>query len=317
MDYLVYFVVRATIALVQLLPWDLALGLARLLAWVAYRVNRRHRLVAAEKLRCAFPELDDAAIDALVRRTYRHFITVAVEMMKLPRVLRRDNYQEFTHWVPADAEARGIAWARCGRPLLILTGHLGNWEVLGYTIGLVGLSAGIIARKLDNPYLERFVLRLRQSTGQTIIAKKDDFARLTAVLAGGGKVGTLADQDAGPRGVFVNFFGRPASTHKAIALMAIEFGALIVVSGVPRVSRKGRESLAPPAGMEETFYAVEVEAVIDPRDYAGRPDAIHVITALYTSALERLIRRHPEQYFWLHRRWKHQPKARASEKKAA
>jgi KDO2-lipid IV(A) lauroyltransferase len=130
-------------------------------------------------------------------------------------------------------------------------------------------------------------------------------------MAGGGKVATLADQDAGARGVFVDFFGRPASTHKAVALMAIEFDALLVVMGVPRVNRAGRATAKPPAGMRETFYALEVEELIDPREYAHRADAIKAITQRYTAALERLVRRHPEQYFWLHRRWKRQPRAKA------
>jgi KDO2-lipid IV(A) lauroyltransferase len=110
--------------------------------------------------------------------------------------------------------------------------------------------------------------------------------------------------------VFVDFFGRPASTHKAVALMAIEFDASLVVIGLPRVSRAGRAAAPPPAGMDATYYAAEVEDVIDPREYAGRADAVAAITQRYTAALERLIRRHPEQYFWIHRRWKHQPVAR-------
>jgi KDO2-lipid IV(A) lauroyltransferase len=145
---------------------------------------------------------------------------------------------------------------------------------------------------------------------ETLIAKKDDFDRLTEVMKGKAKVATLADQDAGPRGVFVDFFGRPASTHKAVALMAIEFDAVMVVFGVPRVNRALHPALPPARGMESVFYAVEVEDVIDPRDFANRPDAVKAITERYTAALERLIRRHPEQYFWLHRRWKHQPAAR-------
>src|SRR5205823_6937234 len=103
-----------------------------------------------------------------------------------------------------------------------------------------------------------------------IIAKNDDFDRLTAAMRGGGKVATLADQDAGSRGVFVDFFGRPASTHKAVALMAMEFDARLAVIGVPRLS-------------ESMFYAVVCEDVIDPRDYADRPDAVKAITERYTA----------------------------------
>src|SRR5439155_16633443 len=147
--------------------------------------------------------------------------------------------------------------------------------------------------------LERFLKRFRQGTGQTLIAKKDDFDRLTDVLGKSAKVATLADQDAGARGVFVNFFGRPASTHKAVALMAMEFDALLAVIGVPRLA-------------EPMYYAVVCGDVIDPREYAGRADAVRAITQRYTTALEGLIRRYPEQYFWLYRRWKHQPKARVA-----
>ncbi|MGL6097765.1 MAG: lysophospholipid acyltransferase family protein, partial [Fimbriiglobus sp.] len=183
------------------------------------------------------------------------------------------------------------------RPLLVVTGHFGNWEMAGYALGAFGFETFAIARVLDNPHLEQFLKRLRERTGQTVIAKKDDFDRLTTVLRGGGKVATLADQDAGPRGVFVDFFGRPASAHKAVALMAIEFDAPMVVVGVPRVG-------------ERMDYRIVCEDVIDPRDFADRPDAVKAITQRYHTALEQAIRRHPEQYFWLHRRWKTAPAKR-------
>ena len=111
----------------------------------------------------------------------------------------------------------------------------------------------------------------------------------------------------------MDFFGRPASTHKAVALMAMEFDAVMAVLGVPPFHGQG-VPLCPPAGMDGTYYAIEVEDVIDPRDYADRTDAVKAITQRYTSALVRLIRRHPEQYFWLHRGWKHQPKVREKAK---
>ncbi|HEY2785863.1 MAG TPA: lysophospholipid acyltransferase family protein, partial [Fimbriiglobus sp.] len=164
-------------------------------------------------------------------------------------------------------------------------------------LGAVGYHLFAIARVLDNPYLERFLKRFRQATGQTIVAKKDDFGRLQAALRTGGKVGILADQDAGPRGVFVEFFGRPASAHKAVALMALEFDAAVIVSATVRVAEPMR-------------YEIVCEDLIRPGDYAGRPDAVAAITARYHAALERLIRQYPEQYFWLHRRWKSRPAER-------
>jgi KDO2-lipid IV(A) lauroyltransferase len=189
-------------------------------------------------------------------------------------------------------------------PVLLVTGHLGNWEMTGYMMGASGHRTYAVARVLDNPYLERFLLRFRQATGQTLIAKKDDFGRLQAVLAGGGKVGVLADQDAGPRGVFVEFFGRPASAHKGLALLALEYDAAILVAATVRVAEPMR-------------YELVCEDVIRPQDYTGRPDAVKAITQRYHAALERLIRRHPEQYFWLHRRWKTPPKSEGKMRAAA
>lgn len=296
-DFAVYLAVRLVVCVIQALPPALAFKLAEFLARVAYRVDKRHREVAADNLRHAFPDLaaDPARTDQLVRATYRHFLLVVVEMVLAPRKLHVGSWRKYLTMYPA---TRMIAPAFSDRPALLVTAHFGNWEMAGRLIGLFGMKTYAIARVLDNPYLERFLKRFRQGTGQTVIAKKDDFGRLTEVLRSGGKVATLADQDAGPRGVFVDFFGRPASTHKAVALMAVEFDAVLVVIGVPRVA-------------EPMFYAVVCPDVIDPREYAGRPDAVKAITQRYTAALEQMIRRHPEQYFWLHRRWKHQPVRRA------
>jgi KDO2-lipid IV(A) lauroyltransferase len=213
-----------------------------------------------------------------------------VEIARLPRGLRVYNWRRYAALVNGRDMLTGLL---DDRPALIVTAHFGNWELAGYVLGAVGFRTFAIARVLDNPHLERFLKGFRQATGQTVIAKKDDFDRLTVALRAGGKVATLADQDAGPRGVFVDFFGRPASAHKAVALMALEFDARMLVVGVPR-TRDG--------------YRVVCEEVIDPREFAGRPDAVKAITQRYHAALERVIRRHPEQYFWLHRRWKTRPK---------
>ncbi len=293
-DRLVYVLARTFVAVVQAVPQAWAFGVAGLLAAGLHRFDRRHRAVARDNLRHAFPERTPAQIDELVRGCYRHFARLVVEMALLPRKLNVGNWRTFATPVNAPALLGGLLDRR---PLLIVTGHFGNWELAGYALGALGFRTYAIARVLDNPHLERFLNRFRQGTGQTILAKKDDFARLTAAVTAGGKVATLADQDAGPRGVFVPFFGRPASAHKAVALMALEFDARIVVVGVPRVGDPMR-------------YEVVCEDAFDAADYADRPDAVKAITERYHAALERLIRRHPEQYFWLHRRWKTRPSER-------
>lgn len=292
LDYVVYLAVRVAVCVLQALPLRAAFAFAEALAWLAYHVDKRHRNVAAENLRHAFPDRDP---DPLVRACYRHFAGVAVEIALLPRKLHVENWRKYVTLIHPERIVPALIRPR---PLLIVTAHFGNWEVAGFGLGALGFRTHAIARVLDNPHLEQFLKSFRQKTGQTIIAKKDDFDRLADVMRNGGKVATLGDQDAGPRGVFVEFFGRPASAHKAVALMAIEFDALLVVTGTPRVG--------------SMQYEVIAEEVIDPRDYAHRSDAVKAITQRYHAALERLIRQHPEQYFWLHRRWK-----TAAAKKAA
>jgi KDO2-lipid IV(A) lauroyltransferase len=114
-------------------------------------------------------------------------------------------------------------------------------------------------------------------------------------------VATLGDQDAGQRGLFVDFFGRPASTHKAVALLALEHRVPMLVIGVRKVAEPMR-------------YQIVVEDHILPEEYDDRPDAIKVLTQRFTAALERVVRAAPEQYFWLHRRWKHQPVAKKAKR---
>lgn len=293
-DFLVYFIVRAAVCLIQMLTDRAARGLGQCFGALAYALDKRHRAVANNNLRHAFPELDDAARDRLVRGTFRHFATLIVEIARMPRKLHLRNWRDYGDLVGGD---KVVAAMTSGRPVMIVTGHYGNWELAGYALGLLGFHTHAVARPLDNPYVDDYLRRFRERTGQRVLAKKGDFDEMQKLMQAGGVLATLADQDAGPRGLFVDFFGRPASTHKAIALMAIEYKVLLVVAGVPKVA-------------QPMHYHVMIEDVIDPIDYADRPDAVKAITQRYSSALEQLIRRHPEQYFWLHRRWKHQPQAR-------
>lgn len=293
-DFAVYVVVRVVVCVLQAVPLRVALGFADWLAAVVYQLDRRHREVARDNLRHAFPDrcADPAECDRLVQACYRHFITMAVEIAVLPRRIHIENWREFATPVHFD---RFMHRLFDNRPFLIVTAHFGNWEVAGYATGVTGLRTYAIARVLDNPHLERFLNEFRQKTGQTILSKSGDFDRIAAALEGGGALSTLGDQDAGPRGLFVDFFGRPASTHKAVALMALQFDAPMVVVGVPRVGTPIK-------------YEVEVGDVIDPREYRQRrADAVRAMTIRFTRAIEQLARKHPEQYFWLHRRWKHQP----------
>jgi KDO2-lipid IV(A) lauroyltransferase len=173
----------------------------------------------------------------------------------------------------------------------------------GYALGLLGFTSYAVARPLDNVYLDDFLRQFRERTGQKLLAKKGDAGQMQQILKEGGIIATLADQDAGQRGLFVDFFGRPASTHKAIALLALEYQVPLQVVHAARVGEPMR-------------YQLRAEELILPEAHEGKSNAIREITQRFTTALERGIRRAPEQYFWLHRRWKHQPQQK-KEKRAA
>jgi KDO2-lipid IV(A) lauroyltransferase len=291
-DYLVYLVIRLLVCGVQAMPFSTLPALAGGLAWLAYWVDRRHRQVAIDNLQHAFPDrFTPAQIDRLVRQNYRHFCSLILEIIHLPR---RINPYNFVSYMELSQNPELLSRLLSDRPLFLVTGHFGNWEMAGYVLGLLGFTAHAVARPLDNPFLDEYLRRFREKTGQKLLAKHGDFDKMQSILSSAGILATLADQDAGQRGLFVEFFGRPASTHKAVALLALEHRVPLAVIGARKIAEPMR-------------YELLVEDYILPEEYENRPDAVVAITQRFTTALERIVRKAPEQYFWLHRRWKHQP----------
>jgi KDO2-lipid IV(A) lauroyltransferase len=298
-DYLAYLAVRCLVAFAQMLTIEQSYELARGLAWVLYHIDARHRKVGLENLQHAYgAKLSEHERDRIVRGVYRHFCMMLIEILHTPRKLHltnwRDRVQLVGHVPILEAFIDG------DRPLIFLTGHYGNWELAGYLFGLFGFPTVAVARTLDNPYLDRYLRAFREKTGQSLIPKSGGYDKMVEVLESNGALSFLADQDAGQRGLYVDFFGRPASTHKAIALLAIEHQAPVFVGVARRIGPGFR-------------YELRCEDVIEPRELSGTADDVRLLTQRYTTALECLIRQDPTQYLWLHRRWKHQPKARANQ----
>jgi KDO2-lipid IV(A) lauroyltransferase len=302
LDYAVYLAARFLMGVVQMLSHETARRWAALLGRLVYHIDRRHRLVADENLRHAFPDYDERQRDRVIRAVYSHLCTLLVDFIFQQRRLHVHTFRRDFDF----SRARPMVDAfLSGEPLLFITGHLGNWELASYAMGTIGFHTSVVARALDNPHLDDLFRRLREHSGQKVLDKNRDVEKIEQVLATGGALGTLADQDAGKRGVFVDFFGRPASTFKALALLALRYNARVVVAA----------SLRRASGKHEAVVA----EVIDSREFADRPDAIQALTQRYSHALERLIRADPEQYFWLHRRWKTPPRtpSRKAERPAA
>jgi KDO2-lipid IV(A) lauroyltransferase len=294
-DYLVYLVVRLVVTFAQMLTISQSYSLARFLGWATYKADGRHRRVGLENLRLAYGDrFDELQCDDIVRAVYLHFCMMIMELLHIPRKIHVTNWRQFVRLV---GHAPVLDRLITGRPVILLTGHYGNWELAGYLFGLFGYPTYSVARTLDNPYLDRFLREFRERTGQKLIPKSGGYDQILEVLQSGRTLSMLADQDAGTRGMFVEFFGRPASTHKAIALLAMEHQAPVVVGVARRIGPGFR-------------YEIRCAEVIQPEEFTGSADDARLLTQRYTKALEELIRQDPSQYLWLHRRWKHQPQSR-------
>ncbi|MBI1310318.1 lipid A biosynthesis acyltransferase [bacterium] len=299
-----YAAFRSLIAVIGLLPVRvqrvIAWGFATLLTRILPKKMTRYD-IATQNIRDSFGDQYSAEeIDRIIFRMWQSLIRLVCEVVQFSRHVRCENVFDVIEFRNKDQ----VIQAMCsGRPVILLSGHFGNWEVAVATFGLFGFDMGVVARTLDNPWLDDWFRRFRESTGHRMIDKDGGGAEMQDRMQNGRHVALLADQDAGSRGCFVDFFGRPASTYKSIALLALRYDALICVGYAVRL---------PDASHSNRWvrYELGCEAVIDPRELSDG-NQIQELTQKFTSALESAIRRHPDQYFWVHRRWKSKPRIKA------
>jgi KDO2-lipid IV(A) lauroyltransferase len=233
---------------------------------------------------------------------WEHLFLIVLEVAHVPRKIHETNWRKFVELRDVDQLVKALL---ADRPTIIVTGHFGNFEVGGYMLGMLGYPTFSVARTLDNPFLNDFVGRFRGGTGQYIIPKNGGYDQILEVLGSRGTMAFLADQAAGPKGCWVDFFGRPASTYKAIALLALEHQAPIAVC---YARRRGRP----------LSFEMVVNGITDPRHESSRIESIRDLTQWYTKQLEAGIRQDPDQYWWVHRRWKdNRSRIRKERKKAA
>lgn len=305
-----YLVFRTLVCIVQALSPRTCARLAEQLAMVINNCLLRRwtrYTIARDNIRSAFGDrFSDQQIDRMIYRMWVHLFRLVVEMVLLPRKLRLGNVVDAVEFRNKPDVVRALC---SNRPVILLSGHFGNWELAVSIFGLFGFKMGLVARELDNPYINRWFYQSRRFTGHKPISKNGGGGTMVAVLERGGSLAMLCDQDAGKSGLFVIFFGRPASSFKSIALLAIEYKALICVGYARRLDN---ETLA--GGWPR--FELGCEEVIDPLEF-DTVDAVREVTQRYTDALERVIRRSPEQYFWVHRRWKSLPNSRAARRKKA
>jgi len=283
-------VVSGAGALVGRLPIGMAQALGAGLGRIAYWILPGRRRVALDNLTLVYGDtLSPEARATLARRSFEHLGMTAMECCRLffgpaERLFARVRGQGM--------EYIGQAMAR-GRGIFFLTGHFGNWELLAATHGLAGFGLSVVVRPLDNPYLDTLIARARERSGLRAISKREAVQGVREALARGECIGILLDQDAGRDGEFVPFLGRPASTSRALAVLALKTRAPVLPAFIHRLPDGGHELVLDP----EIPLAITGDLDHD----------IHVNTARFTAAIERHVRAHPEQWFWVHRRWKSRP----------
>lgn len=267
------------------LSWIRAQRLGRALGRLAWRLARRDRRRTLDHLAVAFPAMPDGERNDLARHSFAHLGELLGECLHL----RHSMAAEISRHVTL-AGWEHVAAARAQqRPILILSGHCGNWELLAAALNVHGLGMLVVAREIDEPGLQTMLLDLRSRFGtRTIVRGTAGAGRaLLGALRGAGALGMLIDQDTKVEGVYVDFFGRAAWTPVGAAELALRFDAVVLPTFIERL---------PDGGHSARIHA-ELALPTDPV----------AATALMTATIEAQIRRHPEQWVWLHRRWRRQP----------
>lgn len=267
----------------------------RLSGWVAafigrlaYRPLGIRRAVVDEQLREAFPDRDAEWRRAVARSSYEHLGREGMMLLRMSRVGREE--------LIAATDVEGLDALRAavdaGRGALLVTGHFGNWEIGGASVAARGVPVDAVARPQTNPHFDRLINRARERLGITVIRRGDATKAALRSLRRGRVVGLVADQDARSRGLFVPFFGRPASTYRGPAVLASRTGAPVFMGTAVR-KPDGRYGV--------TIRPIPMPAIDDPDERADR------LTADLAAALEAAVREEPGQYLWQHRRWKTLP----------
>ncbi|HTJ23727.1 MAG TPA: lysophospholipid acyltransferase family protein [Gemmatimonadaceae bacterium] len=284
-----YAALRSAVAAMERLSFRRAGSVGERIGQFGYRPLGIRRAVVERQLTAAFPDRSAAEIERIARAAYANLGRTSVETAILPsygpdQII--DLFEDVQGWNIVEALLSR------GRGLIIVTGHLGNWELGGAYAAARGLPIDAVARHMANPLFDGYLTRTRQRIGMSVVHDEEAVRRVPRSLRGGRAVAFLVDQGAvGLASTWVPFFGRYAKTPRGPAVFALRLDTPIVF-GVALRRPSGRFQLS--------FEHIEA------RDTGDREADVDRIVADYTAALERWVRRAPEQYFWHHRRWKHQ-----------
>ncbi|HYU42301.1 MAG TPA: lysophospholipid acyltransferase family protein [Vicinamibacteria bacterium] len=287
-------------ALVRPLPRRWTLGLGRALGRLLADLDPRHVAIAAENLRQAFPHWDEPRRLRTARAVYAHFGQTLLDILWMAEQPR----ERLLGLIVEEGRENADGVRAAGRGVVYVTGHFGNWEFYGVAFGWLGEPVGVVARPLDNPALEARLTAFRTRSGNTVISKRRALPDILRLLRQGAGVAILVDQNVQEQdGIFVEFFGRPAATTTVAAALAVKTGCALLPVHCEVL----------PDGRYKFVYGRPLEWTTT----GNRQDDIARLTQALTTVIEGWVRERPEQWLWMHRRWKTQPRPAAEAPAAA
>jgi KDO2-lipid IV(A) lauroyltransferase len=292
MESLVYYAAWLMLKVLGALPRCVARAAAVFVVRVLYAMLPRLRRTANFNLRLAFPDWTDTQRKAVIRGMLGNLGWMAAEFAHLPRYTK-DNIDQI---VILDGHENFLAGHRRGKGVLYLTGHIGAWELSSFAHALYGYPLRYMARPLDNLRIDTLINRYRGLSGNKPIFKNESARLLLKILRQAGTVGILADQNTMPgEGMFVDFFGTPACTTTGIARVALHTDAAVVPGYAYWDDEIGK-------------YRLRFEPAVELARTGDTERDVFVNTQRFAKVIEGIIRKHPEQWVWLHARWKTRPK---------
>ena len=289
------FIIRAIFLflyiLLRIIPVPLQPWLACRLGDLAYFSSAPRRRQMRQNLKIAFKDrYTDEELDAIARRSYHNLVMSMFEFIRFP--LYKD--EDIARMAPVEGEENIRAALERGRGAIIVSAHFGNWEILAARIHTLGFPMTVVGRDQNDSLLNEFIVRLRTSKGTKNVPRGTPmFKHMTGLLEANELVGLVSDQNAGVRGVFVDFFDVPASTFKGPGLFAVKTGCAVIPIFIVR------------QGYQKHIGYLGPEVTIEPTGDAGQD--ITAWCSAFSAAIEDFVRRHPDHWLWIHKRWKTRP----------
>jgi Kdo2-lipid IVA lauroyltransferase/acyltransferase len=293
--WLEYAVARALVGFLSIIPRNAAMWFGVSVGRLAFHLLGRLRRVGLRNLELAFPEKTEPERTQILKGAFRNLGRVLATVSHFAE-LNAGNIGGLIEYNIDPAFVAAYEKIKSdGRGRILLGGHLGNWELQAFSYSVEFEPISFLARKMDNPRIEKMVLAIRTRLGNKQIDKTNSAIQIMRVLRSGGTIGVLADVNSHPKeGVFVPFFGIPACTASGVAMLAIRANAVIVPAFAIWDEERGK-------------YFMAHDEIIEPVDSGDRKRDLEELTALFVAATERVIRAYPDQWIWIHRRWKSRP----------